>query len=164
MERKIFEEGLKLESAQTKVAEKEKLLIECLSRESNLVKTLKDLKKELTLAKLSNMLIRILELGQPVNNRSRLGYNQKTSKASPTPISARNRINTRIRRTSILKCHYCGARCHLRPECYSFYKDQRKEKFTNKSTTKVWKQIWVRKEELISLISSTSKIEDKVVN
>lgn len=49
LERKIAEEGLKLEMAQTKAVEKENLLLDCVTCESNIVKAMEDLNKELIL-------------------------------------------------------------------------------------------------------------------
>ncbi|XP_019175565.1 PREDICTED: uncharacterized protein LOC109170883 [Ipomoea nil] len=46
-------------------------------------------------------------------------------------------------------CHYCLTKGHTRPECYFFYREQRKEKYQNKSITPFTRQVWVRKSEVI---------------
>ncbi|XP_019172481.1 PREDICTED: uncharacterized protein LOC109167864 [Ipomoea nil] len=61
-------------------------------------------------------------------------------------------------------CHYCQTKGHTRPECYFFYRDQRKEKYQNKSITPFTRQVWVRKSEVIcypTIVLTASMTEAK---
>ncbi|XP_019157429.1 PREDICTED: uncharacterized protein LOC109153996 [Ipomoea nil] len=82
------------------------------------------------------------------------------SGSGPEVQSSKSKTMIRNMKHSLLKyklykhvCHYCRVRGHTRPECFYFYKDQRREKFTNKNITPFVKQVWVRKHDFVCHVS-----------
>ncbi|XP_019154690.1 PREDICTED: uncharacterized protein LOC109151226 [Ipomoea nil] len=144
----------------------------------DLKKELEQLKRKIKMMDNTSTLDQILESGRKKSTKYGLGYSGGKDKAAtifvkasgPDPVSgadqdipetsiARRQVKFAQRKNSIKIriynpiCHYCRVRGHTKPECFYFYKDQRFEKYTNKSITPFIKQIWVKKSDFVCHVS-----------
>ncbi|XP_019189509.1 PREDICTED: uncharacterized protein LOC109183937 [Ipomoea nil] len=144
----------------------------------NLKKELEQLKRKIKMMDNTSTLDQILDSGRKTSTKYGLGYSGGKDKAttifvkasgsdsvsgadqdSPETSTARRQVNFAPRKTSIKVrmynpiCHYCRVRGHTKSEYFYFYKDQRCEKYTNKSITPFVKQIWVKKSDFVCHVS-----------
>ncbi|XP_019160052.1 PREDICTED: uncharacterized protein LOC109156663 [Ipomoea nil] len=144
----------------------------------DLKKELEQLKRKIKMMDNTSTLDQILDSGRKTSTKYGLGYSGGKDKATtifvkasgsdsvsgadqdrPETSTARRQVNFAPKKTSIKVrvynpiCHYCRVRGHTKPECFFFYKDQRCEKYTNKSITPFVKQIWVKKSDFVCRVS-----------
>ncbi|XP_019171075.1 PREDICTED: uncharacterized protein LOC109166637 [Ipomoea nil] len=144
----------------------------------DLKKELEQLKRKIKMMDNTSTLDQILDSGRKTSTKYGLGYSGGKDKAAtifvkasgpdsvsgadqdiPETCTARRQVKFAPRKNSIKVriynpiCHYCRVRGHTKPECFYFYKDQRFEKYTNKSITPFIKQIWVKKSDFVCHVS-----------
>ncbi|XP_019184815.1 PREDICTED: uncharacterized protein LOC109179776 [Ipomoea nil] len=146
----------RLKELNTELVAKEDLITQIRSREGKLIKELEDLKKTIRMMDTTSTLDRILDSGRNPNDKKGLGFEQgQSSMSAPTFVKEGTVEQGQSSRSTQFyqKGNRFTSITESEPGKVKFQsqhsRDQRKEKYQNKSITPFTKQVWVKKSEVI---------------